>query len=70
MLYQAAQLTHIIDGRMKELSEDAEQKKALWDIVEAMAKEKVKAVEIVEKKAAVAEKAKASAKSKFAELEV
>ena len=67
---QAAQLTHIVDGRMKELSEDAELGKALKDVAKAMAKEKVKAAETAEKKAAAVEKARVLAKSKFAELKV
>ena len=70
MLYQATQLTHIVDGRMKELFEDAEWEKALKDVAEAMAKEKVKAAETAEKKAAMAKKARASAESKSVELEV
>ena len=64
------QLTLIVDGRMKELSKDAEQEKAFKDVVKAMAKEKVKATEIAKKKAIMAEKARASAESKSAELKV
>ena len=64
------QLTLIVDGRMKELSKDAEQEKALKDVVEAMVKEKVKVAEIAKKKAIMAKKAKASAESKSAELKV
>ena len=41
---------------MKELPKDANQEKALKDVAEAMAKEKVKVVEIAEKKAAVVRK--------------
>ena len=59
ILYQAAQLTHILDGRLKELSEDIEREKALKEVATVTAKEKTKAVEIVEKKAAASEKAKA-----------
>ena len=70
MFYQAAQLTHIIDERLKELSENAEREKALKDVVEATVKEKVKAVGAVEKKAVTAEKARALAESKSTELEV
>ena len=64
------QLTHIIDGRLKELSEVAEWEKAFKDVTEVTTKEKVKAVGTAEKKAFVAEKARALAKSKSAELEV
>ena len=70
MLYQAAQLTHIVDERMKELSKDAEQEKALKDVAKVMVKEKVKAAETAEKKAIMAEKARASAESKSAKLKV
>ena len=55
---------------MKELLEGAECEKALKDVVEAMVKEKVKAAETTEKKAAIAKKARASAESKSVELEV
>ena len=52
------QLTHVLDGWLKELFEDAEKEKALKEVAELTAKEKAKAVEIVEKKAAVAKKAR------------
>ena len=55
---------------MKELSKDAEQEKALKDVAKVMVKEKVKAAETAEKKTIMAEKARASAESKSAELEV
>ena len=55
---------------MKELLEGAECEKALKDVAEAMVKEKVKAAETTEKKAAIAKKARASAESKSVELEV
>ena len=48
---QAAQLTHILGKRLKELAEDAEQEKTLKDVANAMAKEKGKATEAVGKKA-------------------
>ena len=70
LLYQAAQLTHIIDGKLKGLSKDTEREKALKDVVKATVKEKVKAVETTKKKAAVAKKARALAESKSVELEV
>ena len=63
-------MTHIVNERMKELSEDAEWEKAPKDVAKAMAKEKVKAIEIAEKKAAVAKKARASAESKSAKQKV
>ena len=55
---------------MKELSEDAEWEKAPKDVAKAMVKEKVKAVETAEKKAAMAKKARASAESKSAKHKV
>ena len=45
------QLTHILDGRLKELAKDAEQEKALKDVATTMAKEKGKVVETAEKRA-------------------
>ena len=50
-------MTYILDKRMKELAEDVEKEKALKDVVADTVKEKGKAVEVVEKKAKVAEKA-------------
>ena len=64
------QLTHIIDGRLKELFEDLEREKALKDVAEAIAKEKVKATRTAKKKVAAAKKARALAESKSVELEV
>ena len=56
--YQAAQLTHVLNGWLKELSEDAEREKALKDVATVTTKEKTKAAETAEKKAAVSEKAR------------
>ena len=56
--YQAIQLTHVIDERLKEVAEDVNWKKALKDIVVATKKEKGKAAEAAEKKAQFAEKAR------------
>lgn len=57
LCYQAAQLTYILDERLKELVKDIEREKALKDVAGDMAKEKGKAVDVVEKKAQAAEKA-------------
>ena len=57
MCCQAAQLTYVLDERMKELVEDAEKEKALKDVAVDTAKEKVKATEVVEKELKVAKKA-------------
>ena len=69
MFYQAAQLTHVLDGRLKELAEDAEWEKALKDMAETTAKEKTKAAATVEKKVAASEKARVSTEKKSSELE-
>ncbi|XP_030969636.1 uncharacterized protein LOC115989896 isoform X2 [Quercus lobata] len=68
MLQWVAQLTHILDGWLKELVEDAEREKALKDVAKVTAKEKNKAATIVEKKAATFEKAKVSTEKKSLEL--
>lgn len=54
---------------MNELAKDAEQEKALKDVVAATAKEKVKAVEAAEKKAQSSEKVQLMAEGKLAEAE-
>nr|XP_023919607.1 uncharacterized protein LOC112031153 [Quercus suber] len=66
----AAQLSYIVDGRMKELAKDAEREKALKDVAEATAKEKMKHAEDAVEKVAVAEKAQALAEGRSTELEV
>jgi len=48
--YQAAQITHVLTERMKELAEEAEQEKALKDVANATARDKGKAAEVAEKK--------------------
>jgi len=67
--YQAAQLTHILDKRMKELTEDVERETALKDVATATTKENVKATEATEKKAQSSEKARLVAKRNLAEVE-
>ena len=64
------QLTHILDKRLKELAEDAEREKALKDVAAAMAKEKGKDAETVEKKAQSTEKALLVAEKKLIKVEV
>lgn len=51
LCYQATQLSHILDDRMKELAEDAKRERAIKDMAEDKAKERAKATDIVEKKA-------------------
>ena len=48
--YQAAQLTHVLDGKLKELSEDTEREKALKEVAAVTAKGKTKVAENAEKK--------------------
>ncbi|KAK9992022.1 hypothetical protein SO802_027007 [Lithocarpus litseifolius] len=64
---KATQLTHILDERLKELAEDAEQEKALKDVVVATAKEKDKVAEAAKKKAQSSKKARLVAERKLAE---
>lgn len=58
LVCQAAQLTHILKGRVRELAEDAERERALKDMVEVTSKEKAKATATMKKKVAVSEKAR------------
>ena len=64
------QLTYVLDWRLKELSEDAEREKALKEVAAATAKEKVKAIEVAEKKAATTKKARVFAKKRSTKLEM
>ena len=63
------QLTHILNGMLKELAEYADREKASKDVVVATAREKGKAVEAAEKKAKSSEKARLLAEGKLAEAE-
>ena len=54
---QAAQLTHLIDGRLREATEDAEREKAFKDVAKAMVKYQKKAAEATEKRVQASEKA-------------
>ena len=67
---QAGQLAYILDGRLKELSEDADWEKAAREAAAKIAKDKAKATEAAEKRAVTMEKAKALAKKRSTELEV
>ena len=68
MFCQAAQLAHILDGRAKELAEDADRERAARETAVKTAKEKTKAADTAKKKAAAVEKARAMAEKRFAEL--
>ena len=67
---QVMQLTYVLNGRLKELSEDAEREKALKDVAAATSKEKVKAAETAEKKAVASEKARALAEKRSTKIEM
>ena len=69
LFYQAIQLTHILDGQLKELAEDAMWEKALKDVAKATSKGKTKAAATAEKKAVVSEKARVAAEKGSSELE-
>ena len=58
LVCQDAQLTHILEGQVRELTEDAERERALKDAAKATSKERAKIAATVEKKAATFEKAK------------
>ena len=62
-------MTHILDGRMKELADDIKREKALKDVAEVVSKERAKIAATVEKKATASEKAKALAEKRLADLE-
>ena len=62
---QAAQLTNILKGRVRELAEDAKRERALKDATKAMSKERAKISATAEKKAAASKKAKISAKKRL-----
>ena len=70
LVCQAAQLTNILKGRVRELAEDAKRERALKDAAKAMSKERAKISATAEKKAAASEKAKISAEKRLADLEV
>ena len=70
MPHQAAQLAYILDGRLKELADDASLEKALKDVAEVTVKEKTKVAATVGKKAGASERAKAAAEKRSSELEV
>ena len=65
---QAAQLTHILNERVKDLSEEVDWEKAGREEAVKTAKEKTKTAEAAEKRAAVAEKSQVSAEKRSAEL--
>ena len=70
LCYQATQLSHVLNERLKKLFVDAEREKVLKDVATATAKEKVKTDKAVEKKANASEKARALAEKRLTEMEM
>ena len=62
-------MTHVLDGQLKKLAEDAKREKDLKDVAEATSKEKTKAAATTEKKAVTSEKARMSTEKRSSELE-
>ena len=69
LVCQAAQLTHILEGQVRELAEEVEREKALKDAAEATSKVRAKIAVTTEEKAATSEKARVSAEKRFSDLE-
>ena len=65
---QAAQLAHIMAGRARDLVEEVKREKGARESAAKIVKEKLKAAETTEKKAAAAEKNRALAEKRCAEL--
>ena len=58
LVCQAAQLTNILEGQVRELAEEVERERALKDAAEATSKVRAKIAVTTEKKAATSEKAR------------
>ena len=69
LVCQAAQLTHILEGRVRELAEDTERERALNDMAKATNKERVKITVTAEKKAAASEKYRVSTEKRLSDFE-
>ena len=61
-------MAHILDGRAKELAEEVDREREARETAVKIAKEKIKAADTVEKKAASAKKNRALAEKRSAEL--
>ena len=68
LVCQATQLTHILEGQVRELAEEVERERALKDAVEATSKVRAKIAMTTEKKATAFEKARVSAEKRFSDL--
>ena len=68
LVCQATQLTHILEGRVRELAQDIERERALKDAAKATNKERVKISATAEKNAATSEKYKVSAEKRLLDL--
>ena len=65
---QAAQLAHILNERVKDLSEEVDREKAGREEAVKIAKDKTKAADATEKRVVAAEKSQVSAEKRYAEL--
>ena len=70
MCCQAALLVYVIDDRLIEAAEDANQEKALKEVAMATAKDKGKAAEATEKRAQASEKAQILAELRLTKMDV
>ena len=61
---QVAQLAHILASHAKDLVEEVDREKGAWESATKTAKEKLKAAEFAEKKAAAVEKNRAMAEKR------
>ena len=57
MLIQATQLTHVMEGRLKDAQKEADKGKALKQAAKASLKEKILGLNVMERRATTAEKA-------------
>ena len=70
MCCHAAQLACVIDEWLKEATEDANQEKALKDVVVATIKDKGKVATVAKKRAQKTEKARVLAKQKLTKMDI
>ena len=70
LCYHAAQLACVIDERLKEATENANQEKALKDVVVATIKDKGKVATVAENRAQKTEKARVLAKQKLTKMDI
>ena len=66
--HQAAQLAHILNERLKDLSEEVDQEKAGREVAAKTAKDKTKVADAAKKRAAAVEKARVLAEKRSVDL--